>query len=497
MRPPAYIAAAFVALSFATPAAADEPPDEFGFPVEPTEIYGGEDTVACGWPTTVSMLGQCTGTLVHPEVVIFAAHCGSGYNAVILGESINGPKRQVPTEFCRTFPGGGPGNGQDFAFCKLSQPQLDIPIVPILMGCETDILQPGQTVTIVGFGNADTGPYGIKREVVTTINSIGGNGEADIGGGGKDSCQGDSGGPVFVQLADGSWRVFGITSYGGQCGTGGVYSMMHRGIDWFEQESGIDLTPCHNVDGTWAPTPACKGFPLDPGAGNGDWGSGCGGGPVSGQSVTCGAAACDEAADQEGPTVSVLTPTDGTVLMAPDMMANVSTGITVAATDNAGGCGVKEVHLLINGNDVGGVDISDPYEFANVAFPTGCWEVGAKAIDWVGNEGTAPPVTLCVNQEPPPPEPMTTSGAVSDSDSASGTGDPTEGDPTTGPDDPSNGSGNDTAPVSGTSVSDTDSSGSGLDDDKDGCACATDSGDAKGGALMLLGLALLGRRRRR
>ncbi|WP_434427152.1 trypsin-like serine protease [Nannocystis pusilla] len=498
MRPPAHISAAFVALSFATPAAADEPPDVLGFPVEPTEIYGGVDTVTCGWPTTVSMLGQCTGTLVHPEVVIFAAHCGSGYSGVLLGESINGPKRQVPTEFCQTFPGGGPGNGQDFAFCKLSQPQLDIPIVPILMGCETDILQPGQQVTIVGFGNADTGPYGIKREVVTTINSITGNNEVDIGGNGKDSCQGDSGGPVFVQLADGSWRVFGITSYGGACGTGGMYSQMHRGIDWFEQQSGIDLTPCHNADGTWNPTPACKGFPLNPGVTNGDWGTGCGGGEVGGQSVTCGSAACDEAADMEGPTVSVLSPADETVLMSPDMAENVSTSISIGATDNAGGCGVKEVRLLINGNDIGGVDIAEPYDFTNVSFPTGCWEVGAKAIDWVGNEGQAEPITLCINQEPPPPPPPPppdTTDGDSESGGDSDSGESTDGAPTTGTD-PTQGNNSGSGPVT-TAGSATAGDTSGLGE-SDGCACAADSSGApKGAGLMLLGLALLGRRRRR
>jgi hypothetical protein len=320
MRPSAYIPAA-LALTLAVPAAAAEGLDELQSSIEPTGIYGGSPTAVCGWPTTVSMLGQCTGTLVHPEVVIYAAHCGSGYNAVILGESIQGPKRQVPTQFCRTFPGGGPGNGKDWAFCKLAQPQLDIPIVPILMGCETDVLKPGQPVTIVGFGNADNGPYGIKREVVTTINHISNNNEASIGGGGKDSCQGDSGGPVYVQLEDGSWRVFGITSYGGACGTGGMYSMMHPGIEWFEKESGVDLTPCHQADGTWSPTPLCKGFPLDPGTGTGEWGTGCNGGPVGGQSATCGPTACDEAADVEPPTVAVTTPTDPTVLMAPDGMA--------------------------------------------------------------------------------------------------------------------------------------------------------------------------------
>ena len=55
------------------------------------------------------------------------------------------------------------------------------------MGCETDILQPGQEVVIVGYGNADTGPYGTKREVTTTVVQQNGQ-EINIGGGGKDSA---------------------------------------------------------------------------------------------------------------------------------------------------------------------------------------------------------------------------------------------------------------------------------------------------------------------
>ncbi len=276
----------------------DEPgelPDDAELPPN-SEIYGGTDVASCGWPTTVSLGGSCTGTLVHERVVLYAAHCGTNYSSVRLGESVNGgPGRNVPTQQCKIYSGGGPGNGNDFAYCTLAQPVTDVPLVPILMGCEAqDYLVPGQPVTVVGFGNANTGPYGIKRQVATTINSITAKNEAFIGGGGKDSCQGDSGGPVFVQVDDGSWRVFGITSYGGACGTGGYYSMMHRGMSWFESQTGYDLTPCHDADGTWNPGPDCGSFPLTPGSGSGTWANGCSGGADTGYSAACGAPYADD-----------------------------------------------------------------------------------------------------------------------------------------------------------------------------------------------------------
>lgn len=280
--------------------APDQPLPDDAEPPPTSEIYGGSPVEACGWPTTVSLGGSCTGTLVHPELVIYAAHCGSSYGWIRFGEAANsGTGRWVQTSQCRTYSGGGPGNGNDFAYCKLAEPVEDVPIVPILMGCETQVLQPGAEVTLVGFGHADTGPYGIKREVTTVLKSITQNGEAFIGGGGKDTCQGDSGGPAFVELDDGTWRVFGVTSYGGACGGGGYYSMMHRGIAWFEQESGLDLTPCHDASGDWDPDERCGEFPLDPASGYGSWAQGCGGGPSSGASTTCGLN--DDGPEQEPP----------------------------------------------------------------------------------------------------------------------------------------------------------------------------------------------------
>lgn len=271
----------------------DTPPppldDGFSEEVDPEGIYGGSPVPVCGWPSTVELGGSCSGTLVHPQVVIYAAHCGASYSKIYFGENYQQPARTVTPQFCKIYPGGGPGEGDDWAVCKLSQAVTDVPIVPILMGCEADILKPGQTVTLVGYGNADNGPYGIKRHVTTTVKSLANN-EIEIGGGGKDTCQGDSGGPAFVKLADGTWRVFGITSYGGACGQGGWYSMMHKGMTWFESQVGVDLTPCHRADGTWEPTSACGNFLTNPGAGGDPWTGGCeSGGRTGTYSATCGA----------------------------------------------------------------------------------------------------------------------------------------------------------------------------------------------------------------
>lgn len=281
--------------------AADDPgDDDDDAPASPDDaptspIYGGTTVSSCGWPSTVELGGACTGTLVHPQVVIYAQHCGTGYTSIRFGESINGgPGRNVPVSFCKTYSGGGPGTGNDFAFCKLAQAVNDVPIVPIAMGCETDEIAPGKSVTMVGFGEANTGAYGIKRQVTSSISSISSANEVFIGGGGKDTCQGDSGGPVFMQIDDGSWRVFGITSYGGACGGGGYYSQMHRGMSWFEQQAGVDLTPCHDADGTWNPGPDCGDFPLHPGTPHGTWANGCSGDTLSGPSATCGDAYGDD-----------------------------------------------------------------------------------------------------------------------------------------------------------------------------------------------------------
>ena len=360
--------------------------------IEPDGVYGGGPVAPCDWPTTVS-LGGCTGTLVHPQLVIYAAHCGI-INQIYFGDAVNQPGRTVNPTTCQTYPGGGPG-GNDWAFCKLPEPITDIPITPPLMGCETDLLVEGADVWLVGFGNTDDGNFGVKYEALAKFNYIQ-NGEAFIGGGGVDTCQGDSGGPVYIQLDDGSWRAFGITSWGDGCGGGGWYSMMHTGMEWIESASGIDITPCHDADGTWNPTEKCRDFAVDANAGSGSWPNSCDFGALSSWSATCGEPfAVDD--DAVAPTVRITTPTDGERLDAGGGTLSVRVDIEA---DDGDGSGVREVQLLIDGVALTGAAVSPPYAF-EVALSTGPYELSAIAVDHADNSATSEPVRIGIDVTPP------------------------------------------------------------------------------------------------
>ncbi len=60
---------------FPTALASDRAP-QTGQDDEPPPIVGGETVPSCSWPTSVDVAG-CTGSLVHPRLVITAHHCRS------------------------------------------------------------------------------------------------------------------------------------------------------------------------------------------------------------------------------------------------------------------------------------------------------------------------------------------------------------------------------------------------------------------------------------
>lgn len=243
-------------------------------PTDPSAIVGGDPVGSCGWPSVVSLGRVCTGTLIHPSVVLYAAHCGDGFTSVEFGPSIApGHARTVAVERCETFDDGlRPGAGSDIAYCILASPQDDIPVVPLIAGCEVEALQPDAEAVLVGFGQSEFG-YGDKRAVTTRIVSLTDQ-ELEVGGDGRDSCEGDSGGPGFIQLPTGEWRTFGVVSYGETCGDGGFLVRVDAHHSWLSRVTDVDVAPCFSSE-SWYPTPACGGFSASPALDTGSWATGC------------------------------------------------------------------------------------------------------------------------------------------------------------------------------------------------------------------------------
>lgn len=220
-----------------------------------SKIYGGTKVPAGGWPGTVgitSFLGMhCSGTAITPRVVITAGHCagasiGSTYVYVGEGAFFGLVKGQYKASRIVASPLYGQGNSEDndISYILLEKP-LDLPAdayIPVLTDADevNELLKVGAKAHLVGYGNREDGGTGRKYEADTTVTQVNDN-EVSIGGDGIDTCQGDSGGPVYGQLENGEWRVYGVTSRGGACGTGGIYGRMDANICWIQEDSGQDL----------------------------------------------------------------------------------------------------------------------------------------------------------------------------------------------------------------------------------------------------------------
>jgi len=252
-------------------------------------IVGGTEATTCAWPTAVMMLGSlvCSGTLVHPRAVVTARHCVMNEirnqmripSMVGFGESRNNWAKTVNVQRCHVHP------KNDIALCILDEAVTEIPIIPVMAPCETDELLPGKPIVEVGFGVTGTRnpTYGTKKWINGVIEGR----SADLvdilvtTGTQDGEYFGDSGGPLFFRMPDQSWRLIGEDCCSDEIADAGprvsTYTSVPYHVVWMEEQSGLDLTPCHDEYG-WSPDVSCTGVTTEPLGGVGSWANMCQGG---------------------------------------------------------------------------------------------------------------------------------------------------------------------------------------------------------------------------